>query len=97
MNINSNAFFNRVEIIFYSTLISCMSGVNHVRTHLDHLANLPNQPPPDEAIITSQAEYTTPRSLQKSLMSVSQALVAIVIWMILGFSTGYLLGMFNSR
>lgn len=75
-----------------------MGGVNKFRTHLDNLANTPKQ-------VTSQIDISTPgitadpvhKALSINWHHLSQSLVANVIWIILGFAAGLLMGMLNPR
>lgn len=98
MNTNSNTLVNRVEIVFYSTLISCMSGVHRIRARIENLANFPLQPSADEDATNLQLEdKLSERSLINSWTYVSQALIQLLIWMILGFAAGFLIGMIRPR
>jgi hypothetical protein len=98
MNMNSNAILDRVEIIFYSTLTSCLSAVNRVRSHIAYPANIPNTLPTDGEKETPLVNEDTPeKTLISSWTYISQALLPLIIWMILGFATGFLLGMVKPR
>lgn len=97
MNMNSNAFLDRVEIIFYSTLISCMSGVNRIRAHLLHRVPFPYHPAVDEDATSQKNNDPQPEKLLiNRWIYISQALVPLCIWMILGFAAGFLIGMLRS-
>jgi hypothetical protein len=94
MNTNSKAFFNRIEIIFYSTLISCMSGINHIRARAEQAVNLPPQPTIDEDKDYSPLNSKSPaRLLIDSWTYLRQALIPLLVWVIFGFAAGFMLGM----
>jgi hypothetical protein len=95
---NSNAILNRIEILLYSTLISAMSGISHLRAHLQHSTALPTQPSLENEAQTSQpADQYKPRSLAMSLITIREALLPLLLWIILGFAAGFLIGMINPR
>ena len=97
MSLNTNAFLNRVEIIFYSTIISCLSGINQIRTHADHIVNLPFQPTTDENTNSFQLTHEVPGSmLLSNWTTIRQALAPLLIWTILGFAAGFLIGMIRT-
>jgi hypothetical protein len=95
---NSNTFLNRAEILLYSTLISAMSGINHIRTQIEHLSTIPvqhsHEDENDPTLVTDQYQG---RSLSMKWKSVQQALLQLVLWVILGFAAGYLIGMIKPR
>jgi hypothetical protein len=94
MSINTNAFTNRVEIIFYATLISFMSGLNHIRAHSDPVGNFPFQHTTDENVNSFELANELPRSLLVSgWRTIRQALAPLLIWTTLGFAAGFLIGM----
>jgi hypothetical protein len=97
MNMNPNAIFSRIEIFFYSILISCMSAVNRIRAHIDHSETIPVQGTPDELNSSKIIEETPERSLNFNLIYIWQSLIPLMIWMILGFAAGFLIGMINPR
>jgi hypothetical protein len=91
---NSNAFFNRVEILLYSTLISAMSGINKLRTHVQHLFIIPIQNSPDlQANPTQLNNQFQEKSQLVSWKSIKQAFLTLCLWVILGFAAGFLIGM----
>jgi hypothetical protein len=95
---NSNAFFNRIEILLYSTLISAMSGINHLRAHIQHSSAIPTHPSPDvEAEATQLNGELKVRSLSMSWNSFKEALLPLLLWVVLGFAAGFLIGMINPR
>jgi hypothetical protein len=95
---NSNAFFNRMEILLYSTLISVMSGINHLRAHFQHSSTIPIQPSSDEEAEPYQLNGELKvRSLTMNWSSIQEALLSILLWVVLGFAAGFLIGMINPR
>jgi hypothetical protein len=91
---NSNAILDRIEIIFYSTLTSCMSLVNRIRVQKEHLVNIPHHLATDEVDNTSLFFDDIPEKERISFWTyISQALVPLIVWMILGFAVGFLFGM----
>lgn len=98
MSINSNAFINRIEIFFYSILITLMSGINRIRSLLYRPEQLQSQPVAGEEISANlPVETTKQKSVDFSWSMFSQTLVAILIWSVLGFAAGFLFGMINPR
>ncbi|OGO13291.1 MAG: hypothetical protein A2Y53_02630 [Chloroflexi bacterium RBG_16_47_49] len=98
MNLNSNAIFNRVEIIFYATLTACMSGVNRIRVYIDHLVKVPDQILLDEQVNSVPITDVEPEKNQITPWTyISQALLPLVIWIVLGFAAGFLIGMLRPR
>jgi len=95
---NSNTFSNRVEIFFYSTLISAMSGISHIRAQIQHFATIPVQHSSGGETDSTQANGFGQEKIHfMSWNSVQQALVPLLLWVILGFAAGYLIGMINPR
>jgi hypothetical protein len=98
MNINSNAFLDRVEITFYSVLTSFLSHVNRIEPHISHLVNIPGHLAANEAESTSLFTVDIPEKTLVSIWTyISQALIPLIIWMILGFAAGFLIGMIKPR
>jgi hypothetical protein len=95
---NSNTFLNRAEILLYSTLISAMSGINHLRTQIEHLTTIPVQHSPDGDIDpTLVNDQYKERSLLMHWKTIQQSLLQLLLWIILGFAAGYLIGMIKPR
>ena len=94
----ANAFFNRIEILLYSTLISAMSGINKLRTRLQPSAALPAQPLPDIEAQPPQVDFIPKVSvLTLGWNAMREALLPLLLWVILGFAAGFLIGMINPR
>ena len=95
---NSNTFLNRAEILLYSTLISAMSGINHLRTQIEHLTTIPVKHSPDGDIDpTLVNDQFKERSLLMHWKTIQQFLLQLLLWVILGFAAGYLIGMIKPR
>src|SRR4030043_2301892 len=91
---NSNTFFNRVEILLYSIVISVMTGLNQLRAQFQHLTSIPIQHSPNgEAGPTELNDHSRGRSLFVSWETIQQALLSLLLWVILGFAAGFLIGM----
>ena len=98
MNMHSNAITDRIEIFFYSILISIMSGVNRIRARFPHQINNTNQPSINEAASTSNyVEELTESTMVNGWTYINQTVIPLVIWIIMGFATGFLIGMFVPR
>ena len=98
MNLNSDAFINRCETIYYSALTSCLSRIERIR----RLLLGEEETPQDSITLTeSSADYFTP-VVQETLKvtgwtKLNQAFTSIIIWVILGFATGFLFGLINPK
>jgi len=98
MNLNSNAIFNRIEIIFYATLTACMSGVNRSRVYIAHLVKIPDQVFVDEQVNSAPISNVEPVTNHGTPWTyISQALLPLAIWIVLGFAAGFLIGMLRPR
>ncbi len=93
-----NAIINRLEILIYSAFTSIMGGMHRIRAHFGHSINDPYQAPPSNTIESfplidqSHAKPAIKRSIY-----FSQVLLSVLIWITLGFSAGFLIGMLNTR
>jgi len=98
MSMILNAFFNRLEIVFYSTFTSIISGVNRIRAHFGHFVIDPPQTLSSNTAVTSPLSDQFPEKTSiKHSNYFSQVLLSVLIWTILGFSAGFLIGMLNTR
>ncbi len=89
-----NGFHSRIQIVFYSALIWVMSGLNRMRSWLEPKVN--NQVQPSRQTIISESNENDVFTLPTKpgiWVRVGQVLTAFIIWMVLGFSAGFLLGM----
>jgi hypothetical protein len=95
---NSNAFFNRIEILLYSSLISAMTGINRARARLQHLSALPFPLTPEAGTDTNEL-HSDPKTSALSMgwNSIKAALLPLLLWIVLGFAAGFLIGMLNPR
>ena len=93
-----NAFFNRLEIVFYSGLTSIISGVHRIRAQFGHFENDPTQSTLSNAAVSPPLYNQFPAKPSiKGSNYFSQVLLSVLIWTILGFSAGFLIGMLNTR
>jgi len=92
MDQNSNAYLNRIELIFYSLLISCMNIVRRVQLISD-----PIESPTHPSLVEEHISYTNKlvpnQSVSNWWTKLWQAFVTLIIWMVLGFAAGYFIGM----
>jgi hypothetical protein len=93
-----NAFFNRLEIVFYSGLTSIISGVHRIRAQFGHIEYDPAQSTLRNAAGSPPLYDQFPvKPSRKASYYISQLLLSVLIWTILGFSAGFLIGMLNTR
>jgi hypothetical protein len=90
----STSFFNKLEIILYSILTSILSGVNRligqeqpIPKSIDHSDS---QVDLDTGILQG---HVTERSVLNNRESLQQAFLSLLLWIILGLATGFLIGM----
>jgi hypothetical protein len=98
MNLNSNALINRIEIIYYSILTTCLSGVDRIRGLNNRHLDTPQNPIryEEQATFINTTDY--PQKINISKWSdFYQALAPFMIWLILGFATGFLIGLINPK
>ncbi len=95
---NANTIFNRFEIVFYSTLTSAMSGVTHLRTSIrDSSTAHRQQVLHAETAIIQQNDQPKLSSFALSWESFKAALLALFMWIVLGFAAGFLIGLLSPR
>ncbi len=93
-----NGIRSRIQILFYSALISVMSGLNRIRTRLE-----PKEK--HQAQTSSETLISVPNEIEELVQTpkpgfwarTGQALTAFIVWMILGFSVGFLIGIIQLR
>jgi hypothetical protein len=91
---NSNRLLNRAEIMLYSSLISVMSGMNGFKVKVQHLTNLTTRQSMDGARLNGPVlNLSAGKTLEQAWKSLEQVLVAMLLWAILGFAAGFLIGM----
>ncbi len=95
---NQTAFRNQVEILFYSFLINSMSEAGKLRSALDRSMK--------STFSTQQMDaWDTGRSTSSPIIRrtanawafFNQTLIPLLIWVIMGFSAGFMVGMLNPR
>jgi hypothetical protein len=93
-----NALVNRLEVVFYSTLTSIISGVHRIRAHFGHFLTVPPQSTTSKAAVASPLydQFSAKPSINQS-SNFGQLLLSILIWTILGFCAGFLIGMLNTK
>ena len=93
---NSTTFINKLEILLYSTLISVMSGINRLKVRDQNFSKLPVQPITEANVDLVQTYDQLPeKKVSISWSSVQQAFLSLLLWVILGFAAGFLIGMVN--
>ena len=93
---NSTTFINKIEILLYSTLISVMSGINRLKSQDRTISKSPDQPVAEITGDSAQTYALLPeRTISTSWTSVQQAFLSLLLWVILGFAAGFLIGMIN--
>ena len=95
---NSNTFSNRVEILLYSTLIAAMSGISHIRAQIQHAVSIRVGHLSDG--VQNPAQVNDHGEVKSHFIfwnSVQEALVPLLLWVVLGFAAGYLIGMIRPR
>ncbi len=91
---NSNALVNRLEVVVYSTLTSAISGMNKIRGKVDQSQAIREWPDfSDETINAGDNATLKPEGRLISLEAIKTIVIALTLWLILGFGAGFLLGM----
>lgn len=95
---NSTTLLNKAEIQLYSTLISIMSEINRFKSQAEGILPAPQ---PEQAGAQLNPANIQDRSFQKAITlgwtGLQQAILAFLLWTILGFAAGFLLGMIGPR
>ncbi len=89
---NSSTFVNKLELQVYSTLISIMSGINRLKTPPRPLASYQDQ---QNSISEASLALMQPhkKTISVSWDVIQQAALSLLLWVILGFAAGFLIGM----
>jgi hypothetical protein len=95
MDKNSNAVANRIQIFFYSLLITCMS-VFHKTGMSSKTADI-SQPIFEQSDTLKTGNEVEPVQTNKAWEILRLAITSILIWTLLGFAAGFLIGMINPR
>ncbi len=91
---NSNALVNRLEVVVYSTLTSAISRMNKLRGKADQSQAIPECPEfNDETVNVGEDATLKPEGRSISLEAIKTIVIALTLWLILGFGAGFLLGM----
>jgi hypothetical protein len=98
MDTTSNALKNRLEIIYYAFLTSCLSGVDRIR----ELNNPQLKESQDSRTDEEQTPFVNhpefPENTKLSYWTyLSQSLIPLLMWIILGFAAGFLIGLINPK
>jgi hypothetical protein len=91
---NSTTFMTKAEILLYSSLTSAISGIDHLKTQLQHIPiySTPMFSEKDKASKEIGAMNTAEANSQ-SWETVQQILLSLLLWTILGFAAGFFMGM----
>ena len=93
----NSRFFNKLEIMLYSTLISVMSGINHLKPQAQlNLSASGHSIYAGADGLASVYVQTPERSASLRWESIQQVFLSLLLWVVLGFAAGFLLGMINS-
>ena len=94
----TNTIINRFEIFFYSALISALSGLNHLRTGIQAGPVIQGQKYTQGVTGDIQPiDRPEPGSFARSWASFKAALLPLILWTVLGFAAGFLIGMLSPR
>ncbi len=89
---------NKAEIQLYSTLISVMSGINQLKAGEAQIAKtiIPEMP-----VVSMTAVLDEPAAAGETTATkwdaLEQTLLSILLWTLLGFAAGFLIGMIGAR
>ncbi len=94
----SNALINRMEVILINSASFLMDGVYGIKAHIFRTADLPAPDfPGSSPDVTIQDQKAETQLSAKLLAFLNQALIPLLIWMVLGFAAGFLIGLFKSQ
>ncbi len=95
---NSTTVTNKLEILLYSTLINVMSGINRLKSQSEDISVAPGREISKIAsdMMGIQA-YSGKRTALVNWDSVQQSFLTLLLWIILGFAAGFLIGMVMPR
>jgi hypothetical protein len=80
-------------LIYYAILTSLSRGINRIRNLNDQAENNRNFSPIEERNSTSSIPYYSEKIKISSWAFIEQTLPIIIIWIIFGFATGFLIGL----
>lgn len=91
---NSTTFLDRVEIQLYSSLISIMSGINRLKSPPEPGLQFPDHEAPEINSALAGVQISAPMKMVSiSWVKIQQVLLSLLLWVILGFAAGFLIGM----
>jgi hypothetical protein len=91
---DTDALVNRFQILFYSALISILSGINRLRARILPLPGTNVQKSGEQNSETVLAsEPLQPQSRALSWQAIQNTLASLLLWAVLGFAAGFLMGM----
>jgi hypothetical protein len=94
MNLNSNTLLNQIEVLYNSFSNSWISGVLHFRGNNNYQAEGPNDALDNVDLNAISINYGSSENTQlTSWEYISRVVSSIIVWIILGFATGFLIGM----
>jgi hypothetical protein len=97
MKLNPKAIARRLELDFYTTLTSLIGGVQHIQTKAGHQDSvLPQSQLNFELNSSPPVEQSWSIPSIKRSTNFGQLIFTLLIWIILGFSAGFLIGMLNT-
>ncbi len=91
---NSTSLMDKVELGLYSTLISVLSGVRQLKETRQQVSDAALSPLSNCAGEASPiANQASEMKLSISWDSIQQTLLTTLLWIVLGFAAGFLIGM----
>jgi len=94
----SNSPTNRVKVFFYSIIISIMSWINRLRTHPEQVEIGTAQPSSgDGASVSAPIIGRSEPIFRINWKNLSQGILSLTIWILMGFAAGLLIGMITPR
>lgn len=91
---NSSLILNRFAIALYAALTSIMSGIDQLRARVPNIAALP-QPHvgEDETGAVQDIEQIPQERTSRRWRTFQETLTSLLLWGVLGFAAGFLIGM----
>ena len=94
----SNSTTNHVKVFFYSIIISIMSWINRLRTRPEQMEIGTVQPYSGNGVSASTSIVGRSESIFKiNWRNLSQVILSLTIWILMGFAAGFLIGMLTPR
>lgn len=94
MNSNSHTKFNQFGFLYHNFRISWLSRAIHGRGNI-----MDNSPAPNEPLVYEESSTLAqePNYSEKTRISswdyINQVISTVIVWIILGFAAGFLMGM----